>query len=76
MNVSISVWHWIIVIVLLFLVALPAIIAFRRLHPQKWLVLLLTLLGGTGIAWILALIWAIDGRAIQLSSVSEAEKNG
>lgn len=38
---------------------LPAIIAFLRGHPNRWLILVLcTALGGTGIVWLGCLIWA------------------
>ena len=38
---------------------LPAIIAFIRKHERRWLILALDLvLGGTGIGWIAALVWA------------------
>lgn len=38
---------------------LPAIIAFFRGHPNRWLILVLcTALAGTGIVWLGCLIWA------------------
>lgn len=38
---------------------LPAIIAFARGHPNRWLILALcTALAGTGIVWLGCLIWA------------------
>ncbi|MER9836135.1 superinfection immunity protein [Mesorhizobium sp. M0145] len=38
---------------------LPAIIAFFRRHPNRWLILVLcTALAGTGIVWLGCLIWA------------------
>ncbi|MER9061405.1 superinfection immunity protein [Mesorhizobium sp. M0698] len=38
---------------------LPAIIAFLRGHPNRWLILVLcTALAGTGIVWLGCLIWA------------------
>jgi len=56
---------WVFALIVLTLVIFaPTIIAFRRRHCHKWLVLLLNLLlGGTGIGWIAALIWAIVGEA-------------
>lgn len=41
---------------------LPAFIAFRRDHPNKIAITLLTLfLGATFIVWVLCLIWALSG---------------
>ncbi len=38
---------------------LPAIIAFARGHPNRWLILVLcTALAGTGIVWLGCLVWA------------------
>jgi hypothetical protein len=39
---------------------LPTIIAFRRGHPSRWLILAANVvLGATGIGWLLALVWAL-----------------
>ena len=38
---------------------LPTIIAFRRRHPNRWLITAINFfLGGTGIGWAGALVWA------------------
>ena len=38
---------------------LPTIIAFRRHHPNRWLITAVNVfLGGTGIGWAGALVWA------------------
>ena len=38
---------------------LPTIIAFRRHHPNRWLIMAVNVfLGGTGIGWAGALAWA------------------
>lgn len=44
------------------LVALiPTIIAFRRKHPHRWLILVINVLfSATGIGWIIALIWSLN----------------
>lgn len=45
---------------------LPAIIAFRRQHPNRWVILLInTLFGATGLGWFGSLIWAL--RAVHIS---------
>ena len=39
---------------------LPGVIAYHRNHPNRLLILLLTIfLGGTGLVWIICLIWAL-----------------
>ena len=50
----------IILLVLLPFLLLPSIIAFARGIAHRWWVLLVNvLLGGTGIGWIVALVWAL-----------------
>jgi len=46
-------------VVALFIALLPAIIAFKRKHAYKWIILVLTLFAWTGIVWVLAFVWAI-----------------
>lgn len=57
---GLSIWHWLIVLILLAIYAVPTVIAFKRNHAHKWLVLVVSLL--TLIGWIIALIWAIVGK--------------
>jgi len=38
---------------------LPSIFAFKRNHAYKNIILVLNIFGFTGIAWLIALIWAI-----------------
>lgn len=48
-------------LLLLALFVLPSFIAFRREHPNRWLILAINIfLGGTGIGWGVALIWALN----------------
>ncbi len=38
---------------------LPSVIAFRRRHPNRWVILVINVAGGvTGLAWLLTLVWA------------------
>jgi Superinfection immunity protein len=61
---GLSIWHLIVLIVILPISFAPTIVAFVRKHRAKWLVFLLNLLSGwTGIGWIAALVWAIIGKA-------------
>lgn len=47
----------------------PTIIAFRRQHPNRWLIFLLNLLfGATVIGWIAALVWALNAFQLGLAS--------
>ena len=48
-------------LLLLALFVLPSFIAFRKEHPNRWLILAINIfLGGTGIGWGVALIWALN----------------
>lgn len=39
---------------------LPSIIAFRRSHPNRWIILVINIaFGGTIIGWGIALVWAM-----------------
>lgn len=47
-------------LLLLLLFVLPSFLAFYRGHPNRWLILAVNIfLGGTGIGWAVALIWAL-----------------
>ena len=47
---------------LLLLICLPIIIAFRRGHPNRWLILILCLVfGATLLGWLVALFWSLHG---------------
>jgi len=40
--------------------AIPTIVAFRRNHPNRWLILVINMaFGGTIIGWGVALVWAL-----------------
>ncbi|MBZ9907769.1 superinfection immunity protein [Mesorhizobium sp. BR115XR7A] len=54
---------------------LPAIIAFFRGHPNRWLILVLcTALGGTGIVWLGCLVWAL--KAVHITKDPGATNGG
>lgn len=54
---------------------LPTIIAFRRQHPNRWAITVVNVfLGGSGIGWGVALIWAL--KAAHLSDRSTGEHGG
>lgn len=54
---------------------LPAIIAFFRGHPNRWLILVLcTALAGTGIVWLGCLVWAF--KAIHITDDPSGTNGG
>lgn len=54
---------------------LPTIIAFRRRHPNRWLITAINVfLGGTGIGWLGALVWALG--AVHVSNVAGGSHGG
>lgn len=56
---SFSIWHWIIVLIILPLALLPTIIAIRKNHPYKVAIILINIFGGLlyGLGWLIALVW-------------------
>lgn len=51
----------VVYLLLIVLYPLPALIAFRRSHPNRWLILAVNvMLGASVIGWAVALIWALD----------------
>ena len=39
---------------------MPSIVAFRRSHPNRWIILVINIaFGGTVIGWGIALVWAL-----------------
>jgi len=49
------------VVVAFVIVLLPVIIAFRRHHPNRWLILVVTLVfGATLLGWLVAMVWALN----------------
>lgn len=68
----------VLVLVGLVLYFVPTIIAFRRGHPNRWIIFLVNfLLGATLIGWIAALVWSLlavhitgDGQIVNRTSSS------
>jgi hypothetical protein len=49
---------------------IPSIMAFRRDHPNRWIILVINLaFGGTTIGWGIALVWAMRA-AHRMESIS------
>lgn len=52
--------------------ALPTILAFRRRHPNRYVIAAVNLVGGlTGFLWVMTLIWALQKFHVEDEDVSE-----
>jgi T4 superinfection immunity protein/putative oligomerization/nucleic acid binding protein len=72
-----AVFAFVIFGLLLFLVIffLPTIVAFNRVHPNRGVILAVNaFLGGTGIVWVICLIWAM--KAIHISEGAACSDGG
>lgn len=55
---------------------LPSIIAFRRTHPNRWIILVINIaFGGTIIGWGIALVWAMRA-AHRVGAASNGGESG
>lgn len=55
---------------------MPSIIAFRRSHPNRWIILVINIaFGGTIIGWGIALVWAMRA-AHRVGSASSGGESG
>jgi hypothetical protein len=56
---GIAIWQLIIILVLLPLFLLPSIVAFRKRHKHRLVILLLNTIGSVlfGVGWFIALVW-------------------
>jgi len=60
------------IIVILAVIFIPTIVAFRRQHPNRWLIFVVNFaFGGTVVGWIAALVWALH-----YAHISEDGSNG
>ena len=59
-------WIWVFLAAFCLIYVAPTIVAFRRRHPNRWVIAALNLVGGvTGFLWVITLIWAF--RAVHIS---------
>ncbi|MEP3806505.1 MAG: superinfection immunity protein [Marinomonas sp.] len=65
---SLSIWQLLIIVIALAFNFIPFVVASRRRHKQKWLVLVVSFL--TFVGWIAALVWAINGETEEDNSSS------
>lgn len=50
----------VLVIILLIIWLIPTYIAFKRRHPNRWLILIISVaFGSTIVGWLIALVWAL-----------------
>lgn len=64
------------VLIVLAVYCFPAIIAFMRHHPNRWLILAINIfLGYTGIVWAFCLVWAFR-KLHDPSSSNESDTSG
>lgn len=62
----------VLILVILLVVFIPTIVAFRREHPNRWLIFVVNLaFGGTVVGWVAALVWALH-----YAHISEDGSNG
>src|SRR5258708_7506378 len=55
---------------------MPSIVAFRRNHPNRWIILVINVaFGGTVIGWGIALVWAMRA-AHRVGSTSSGGESG
>ena len=55
---------------------MPSIVAFRRNHPNRWIILVINIaFGSTVIGWGIALVWALRA-AHQVGSTSSGGESG
>lgn len=76
---GISLWQFLILILLACLFFLPTIIAVKRNHPYKVPIILINIIGGLlwGIGWLVSLIWSFilpKVTAINTNVADELEK--
>ena len=55
---------WLLMCILLTLLVItfwsPTLIAFIKRHPHRWWILIFnTIIGGSGIGWLVALLWSL-----------------
>lgn len=53
---------------------LPTVVAFRRGHPNRFVIAAINLVGGmTGFLWVMTLIWAFQKHHVDESETTEQE---
>jgi hypothetical protein len=59
-----------------FIYILPTVVAFRRVHPNRWIILVINVaFGGTILGWGIALAWALRA-AHRVGSASSGGESG
>lgn len=61
-----------VIVIILAFIFIPTIVAFRKQHPNRWLIFVINLaFGGTIVGWVAALVWALH-----YAHISEDGSNG
>lgn len=60
-TVIVGVVAFLVLILFIYIYFLPTSIAFKKGHPNRWVIFAINLFGGAlgGLGWIIALIWAL-----------------
>jgi hypothetical protein len=75
-DIAIDIFLGIAFLIVGIIYILPTIVAFRRDHPNRWIILVINVaLGGTIIGWGAALIWAMRS-AHRVGSASGGGESG
>ena len=59
-SVGVSIFMFFAGIIGLAIFFVPTIVAFKRSHRNRWVILLMNIFGATIILWIIALVWALN----------------
>jgi len=59
-SVGVSIFMFFAGIIGLAIFFVPTIVAFKRSHRNRWVILLMNVFGATIILWIIALVWALN----------------
>ena len=59
-SVGVSIFMFFAGIIGLAIFFVPTIVAFKRSHRNRWVILLLNILGATVIFWVIALVWSLN----------------
>jgi Superinfection immunity protein len=67
--------HLLILLLLVGIYLLPTWISIKRNHPHHVYIALINIfLGSTGIGWIIALLWALNGQSLVLQQPSAKQQ--
>ena len=59
-SVGVSIFMFFAGIIGLAIFFVPTIVAFKRSHRNRWVILLMNIFGATIILWVIALVWSLN----------------